>query len=177
MEILAQHFVWPHMWPFRTSSATTHYSACRTIHMCITWLLALILCTLTYFFIHNILHVHCAYMYINFSSKSECDDLRSANSKLKDELEQLKEKYHSQLGDGVRIKREVRSFWKRSYSSHGRDGQHRISEPHINRSYEKSLYLHMNVLICHLHVQHMCTNWYGKAKIVSVDCVLTLNIP
>ena len=49
-------------------------------------------------------------MYINFSSKSECDDLRSANSKLKDELEQLKEKYHSQLGDGVRIKREVRSF-------------------------------------------------------------------
>lgn len=27
---------------------------------------------------------------------------------LKNELEQLKEKYHSQLGEGVRIKREVR---------------------------------------------------------------------
>jgi DNA mismatch repair ATPase MutS len=44
------------------------------------------------------------------SSKSECNELRSANTKLKDELEQLKEKYHSQLGDGVRIKREVRNF-------------------------------------------------------------------
>ena len=29
---------------------------------------------------------------------------------LKNELEQLKEKYHSQLGEGVRIKREVSDF-------------------------------------------------------------------
>ena len=48
------------------------------------------------------------------SSKSECDELRSANSQLRDELEQLKEKYHSQLGDGVRIKHEVRGLIKRS---------------------------------------------------------------
>ena len=50
------------------------------------------------------LHAHCLH---TCSSKSECNELRIANSKLKDELEQLKEKYHSQLGDGVRIKREV----------------------------------------------------------------------
>ena len=41
------------------------------------------------------------------SSRSECDQLRSTNGKLTDELAQMKEKYTSQLKTGVRIKTEV----------------------------------------------------------------------
>ena len=59
-------------------------------------------------FVYTYMYVAYVCLYTNFSSKSESNELRNANSKLKDELEQLKEKYHSQLGDGVRIKREVR---------------------------------------------------------------------
>ena len=72
------------------------------IYMCYLWTVYVVVQYKTCY--QCPLHAHCSH---TCSSKSECNELRSANSKLKDELEQLKEKYHSQLGDGVRTKREV----------------------------------------------------------------------
>ena len=44
---------------------------------------------------------------VTYSQRLECDQLRTANTKLTEELAQVKEKYTSQLKDGVRIKTEV----------------------------------------------------------------------
>ena len=46
------------------------------------------------------------------SKTLECDQLKTANTKLTEELAQVKEKYTSQLKDGVRIKTEVGAAWE-----------------------------------------------------------------
>ena len=51
-------------------------------------------------------------VFLTYSQRLECDQLRTANTKLTEELAQVKEKYTSQLKDGVRIKTEVGSGWE-----------------------------------------------------------------
>ena len=57
-------------------------------------------------------HLGLSIVLMTCSKTLECDQLKTANTKLTEELAQVKEKYTSQLKDGVRIKTEVGAAWE-----------------------------------------------------------------